>query len=628
MRDQEIIQLSDRDHILLRPSMYLGSVDPVETEDFFLEEGKFQKKKVQYVPGLLKIINEVIDNSVDEAVRTGFEYANRIRIDLDTGKGSIQIQDNGRGIPIREAEGSDHLMPILAFCNARSGSNFEDESRETIGMNGVGAAITNIYSKQFTVDTADGNRKLLLHSRDNMRDFEYQVYDKNKNYTQISFTPDFERFGVDGLDEVHTGILYQRLLLLSLTYPRIEFWFNGRKVRFKSDSEFMSCFADDFEFIKQDNFIVGVFPSPDDDFNHFSVVNGLYTSGGGNHVNLIQTEVVNRLRERIRKKYPEVKPGDIRNKLSVVAFFRGFSGMKFDSQTKETLTNSNSEIREFLGLEPEDWDRFCTRIYKNVGLLEPIVEFYKIKQEHQRRKELSKMSSNRNRTVTSDKFIAPIGGENKYLMLTEGDSATGGLSAILGRRGIGYFSLRGKPINSYEVRVQKLVANAEIKSIVEILGLDLTDPNTDCNFENIVFLSDQDSDGIHIRSLLLTFFWRFAPRLFEEGRILFMQTPLVVAYDKKSGEPKHWFFSFEEYHKFLKKKSGKDFRWQYYKGLGSWKKNDLNPILQKIGGFERLMVKYQKDVESGKYLDYWMGSGNSSVRREMMEGLAFNISTL
>lgn len=215
--------------------------------------------------------------------------------------------------------------------------------------------------------------------------------------------------------------------------------------------------------------------------------------------------------------------------------------------------------------------------------------------------------------------------EDESFLLANGivshNSATAGLQPVFGRQGIGYFSLRGKPLNTFDTKIMKMVANKEIQSIVDILDLDLTNPDTDMEYEKVVFASDQDADGIHIRSLLLTFFFRFTPSLIEQGRIVFLQTPLVVG--KKKNEIKEWYFSMSEY-----QKSKTDLEWQYKKGLGSWQKKDLQEIVEKTGGMESLLVSFSPTEKSKDSITSWMKGTEANARKEKLYGKKFNISTL
>jgi DNA gyrase/topoisomerase IV subunit B len=622
MEKQKIIQLSDRNHCLIRPQMYIGNIGETESEEFIIRD-KIQKEKIKYVPGLLKIINEILDNSVDEAVRTNFKFANRIKIEVN--EKSILVEDNGRGIPVEKDKNSDEFMPVLAYCHARSGSNFSDDNRKTIGTNGLGAVLCNIFSKKFLVETSDGKNKLKLECYNNLSYKDFSIKKSSANFTKVYFEPDFPRFNLHEFNQIHQDLVYQRILFLSISFPKISFYFNGKKVAINSSKSFLSLFSDSFEILSGPSWFIGVFPNTEEDFSFISFVNGLNLKRGGTHVDLISNEISYKLRDLLSKKYKTIKPGDIKNKISLVVFFNDFPNMKFDSQTKETLTNSVKEIKQYLELGNEDFLNFSKKIIKNTEIIEPILEFFKLKEEYKKRKELKRISDNKNKRVVDDSYFPPVG-DNNYLFLTEGFSASSSISRILGRQGLGYYSLKGKPLNSHSAKVQKIIANKELKTIIDILGLDLLDKNTDMNFKKVIFLSDQDTDGIHIRSLLLTFFYRFTPGLIEKGRIGFMNTPLIVAFGKKD-LPVYWFFSLDEYHNFDQSKL-KDLEIKYFKGLGSFNKNDLQSIIYKTGKMEDLFVSFQKEIDSSVYIDKWMSNEGVQGRKESLIGKSFNISSV
>jgi DNA topoisomerase-2 len=488
-------------------------------------------------------------------------------------------------------------------------------------MNGIGSKVTNVFSSYFKVDTSDGKNRLVLVCKDNLKTNDFTISKDSRQHTKVKFKPDLKRFNLSTIDHIHIMLIKQRLLFLSLSHPEIKFYFNKEKMNINNEKNFMSLFSDSFEIFQGKNWFIGLYPNDEDDFNFFTYVNGLHIKNGGNHISHISSEFVNRIRDKLVKKFKSIKPGDIRNKLSLVVFFKDFPNMKFDSQTKETLTNSINEVRDYLELTSENWDSFNKKILKNSEILDPIVDMFKLKEEFKKRKELKKISNGKKK-VASDKYFPPT--ENKkYLALCEGDSASGSLMSILGRKDFGYFALKGKPLNTYDVKTLKLAANKEIQTLVDILGLDLTDPNTDMEYEYVVFAADQDSDGFHIRSLLLTFFDRFTPKLLKAGRICFMDTPLVLG--KKKNEIKKWFFDFESYKNF---KSEEKLEWNYCKGLGTWVKKDLQEIIEKTGGFEKLLTAFEVTNDSERNLKIWMKGSEADERKKKLFNKAFNISTV
>lgn len=624
MKEQIITQLSERDHILQLPGMYIGSMSLTESDELLFMDDKFQKEKIQYVPALLKIINEAIDNSLDEAIKTNFKFGNKIKISID--ETNVYIEDNGRGIPVKKSSETEEYMPIMAFCNVRAGSNFNksEEGTSSIGTHGIGIKATNIFSSYFEAETSDGKNKLNLVCKNNMSSLDSFVKKSSSNYTKIHFKPDLNRFGLSAIDEIHKNLIYQRVLFLSYSFPEIKFFFNNEKVCINNSKQFMSMFSENFELFSNDNWFIGVYPNEEEDFAFFSYVNGLYLKRGGTHIDVVSNELSYKIRESLMKKYKTIKPGDVRNKLSIVVFFKNFPSMQFDSQTKETLTNSVSDIKKFLNLSNDDFLDMAKKIMKNEAILEPIVEMFKLKEELKKRQALKNLSTGKKR-VTSESYFPPIG-DKKYLMLTEGFSATSSMWSVLGRRDIAYYSLRGKPLNTLNVSTSKMINNKEFKDIIDILNLDLLDKDTDMDYEKVVFLSDFDEDGSHIRALLLTFFYKFAPKMIEDGRVCFMQTPILIAFDKKD-KPFKWFFELQDY---LKEKDScilKDKRTKYYKGLGSFssKDSELAYIIEKSGGMDSLIKAFSSDASSGQSIRNWMSNESSSFRKQALTGRSFDL---
>jgi DNA topoisomerase-2 len=621
MKENTIIKLTDREHVLKRQSMYLGSIKPIKHEDIFLDGDKFVYKEYESVDGLLKIINEIIDNSVDEAIRTNFKFATSIRVTVEDDK--VTVWDNGRGIPIVKEATTGEYAPVLAFTHAKAGSNFSDEGRTTAGMNGIGSFVCNCFSKDFKVQTADGKNELRLHCKNNMENISFDVKAKKGNgFTQVTFKPDLERFGMEKIDDVHRSLIEQRLIHLAMCYPQVQFKYNKKVVKIKSTRAYLGAFSEDFVHIENDHFIIAIMPNEFDDFRQTSFVNGLNICNGGNHTDIIGWEIVSRLREKIVRKYKTVKPGDIKNKIRMVTIFRGFNNVQFDSQTKERLTNSTAEIRQFLDLESKDWDGLARRVIRQANIYEPIIETFKIKEELKQRQALKALNKGaKKKKIRCEKYHPPIR-DSKYLALCEGDSACSSIMSIMGRHEIGYFSMRGVPLNAYEVKAQKLHGNKELASIIQILGLQLgAKDQEDMAFENIILAQDADADGFHINGLLIGFFQRYTPSLLKNNRIKRLKTPIVVL--KKKGKIIKHFFDLGEFKTFEKDIGLKGYDCEYKKGLGSWKKEDLQALIQKHG-FDYFIEDLLFDDTSEEIIHNWMSSKTSDTRKEYIQAVPFN----
>jgi len=518
-------------------------------------------------------------------------------------------------------KGTEQYIPVVLFTEAKAGSNFDDKDRTTIGLNGLGSTITNVFSKKFRVITQDGKKKLILDCINNNASHKVKLTESTKKGTEVYFEPDLERFGLKEIDSIYIKLIEQRLYFLSIIYPEIKFTLNNDKIKIGTVDSFIKTFSENYEIIKGEKYFISITPNDVDDFRCLSYVNGLFIKEGGNHVSFVMNEIVTRVREKISKKHPDIKPGDIRNKMRLIVFFSDFNNPKFNSQTKETLTNSSTEIRDYLG--EIDWDKFTQKILKNDFIIDPIVEIYKIKEEFKKRQDLKSLS-NGNKRINVEKYLPPIS-TNKYLCLGEGDSAISGIIPVLGRKDVGYFPLRGKPLNVEDIAISKMVNNEEIKNIITILGIDISKEVSDMNYENILIAADQDLDGILIRGLILTFFHKFTPILLKAGRIKYLKTPMIVL--KRKNKIENWFFNFNEYNEWLKTNSLENLDFKFYKGLGTWKKEELQFIIQQIG-LDKLVETFEFDETSKETISHWMGNAYSDKRKEFLRGREFNIERL
>ena len=633
MKENVIKRLSDREHVLLRNAVYIGSINPVTSEQYLLEEGKLLKKEVSFIPGLHKIVHEIVDNSIDEACRTGFKFANKI--DIQITETSVRVEDNGRGIPVKLIEGTEDYMPVVAFTEAKAGANFEDDAnRVGIGMNGVGSFCTAVYSKKFSVDTSDGTNVLMLRCVDNLENFSYEIAPSKKKGTTVWFDPDLDRFGreecsdsiwrgMKKFDQLDISLIKQRIVFLSMVYPDIDFKFNGEKIKFTNRKQFLSMFGEDFEIFEGEKWFVAYFPSENDEFNFFTYVNGLFLRSGGIHIDMFSTNVSYRLREILMKRHKNIKPGDIKNKLTLVAFFSDFPKADYDSQTKERLTNSSKDIDSYIGWTGEDFDNLAKKLSKNKAIIDPITEIYRLKEMAKNQKLVEKKPVKK---IVSEKYYPPIG-DKKFLFLTEGDSACGSLQSILGRTGLGYIALRGIPRNTFGLTAAQVRKNEELDLVTDVLGLDLIQKiNTNCTYENIVFATDADAAGSHIRGLLLLFFTQFARDLLDAKRILILETPVIAVTEKE--KPIFWFYKFEEYLKWKEKTVIKSsWKESYKKGLGSWKKEQLQVVIQK-DTLDKMLVPMVHDTDSERHLENWVSPRLSDERKKYLQDRSFNLFSI
>lgn len=585
--------LSDACHIRQRFSMYGGS-QVVQEETTFLK-GSFEK--VEIVAGLLKIINEIIDNSVDEHVRTNKQFATKIDISI-TPDGMISVTDNGRGIPsnkIQTPDGLEYQM-VAAFTRARAGSNFDDSKRDSIGANGVGSMITFVTSEVFDAVSCDGTSKVRLVGN-NGQVVKVTEEPSDKKGTTVKFKPDYAFFGLSGIDKAHIAMIEERIRSLSLAFSTIKFKFNGKSVNLKFNDYFGQCEQFQTEFATY-----GVAKS-DGSFQSHSIVNGLSVKSG-THIDYFINPIIAELRELLkRRKKIEITAARLKQHLRIHCVVNGFSALKFDSQTKERITNSVAECKEAIG----DFDaaKFAKKLMANEDLINEITAYTRLQEDLAAKKDLSKLE--KTKRVKSDKFF-PAVGKPKTLIITEGNSACSGLIKCLGRQGNAFYAMKGVPLNVLEVSHQKFVANAELSELYSIIT---SYPEID-----IAIATDADADGSRIRGLVILFLHMYFPEHVSAGKIKVLRTPLAIG--KRKNVIKEWAYTFEDVSKL-----DQTLDIQYQKGLGSWSVDDLRAVIAKDTMDKMLPIV---DINDPELLDKWFSSSTSDFRKDqILQAAPFDI---
>lgn len=572
MIKNEIKVLSDVEHIKKRSGMYIGSSANEAHERFLFGE----YKSVTYVPGLVKLIDEIIDNSVDEAIRTNFKFANKIDVKISNNK--VTVSDNGRGIPqamVVDQTGEEIPGPVAAWTIPKAGGNFGDDAeRKTGGMNGVGSSLTNIFSVMFTGVTCDGENEITVRCSNGMENKSWTTRKGKSKGTSVEFIPDFEHFETNTMGEIYNEITLDRLQTLAVVYPDIQFTFNGKKVdgNFK---KFAKQFGENVVIQETDNVSMAFATSPDG-FRHLTYVNNIHTKNGGHHVECVFDDICEHLLPGIKKKYKgiEVSKARVKECLTMLMFIRDMSNMRFDSQTKERLTSPFGEIRAHIQIDAK---KIANAILKDEGLIMPIVEAALARKLAAEKAAETKANKKAAKAKVQKHIKANLYGKDAdtTLFLTEGDSAIGYLIEVRDRELHGGYPLRGKFMNTWGMSGVDIMKNKEAFDICAITGLTIGDEDiSSMGYRNIAIMTDADVDGTgSIYPSLLAFFTQW-PQLYKEGRVRFVKTPVIIA---QIGKEQKWFYDLPEYEAAKDKLPKHSIR--YIKGLGSLQKSEYKQMI-------------------------------------------------
>lgn len=571
--------LDEIEHVRKRTTMYAGSTELQTSQEWVYDPStkRMVKRELSYIPAVIKLFSEILDNAIDEHRRAP-KVLDTIRVDFDP-DGTISVLDNGRGIPVEKHPQTGTFVAETVFTNLRAGSNFNDtEDQQLIGTNGVGSTLTNILSTHFRVESCDGKKVLTQDYYDGLREkTEPKIKPDTKNRTKISFKLDYEFFKLKGLDADHALKMTKKIVDAAACNPKVKFYVNGDRINVKDFGDYIALYDTECVYDDTEDWKVGI--SHSDGFEQVSFVNSVETYQGGTHVWYVMDQITNALREYIQKKHKvEVKPADIRNHMRVY-ISANINRPKFSSQTKENMISQPGTFKTTWTVP----DKLVKTLIKS-PIIQSVLDWVEAKAKAAELAELRKLNKDASKMNPKrvDKFDDAVEKNDRHLcacFFTEGDSARNAIQAARGKnRLIGSFSLRGKPLNVYDCEIKDVIANNEFANMLAITGLQLGEKvlsKTQLRFGKLVVLSDQDLDGFHITSLLLSFWAKYWPELFSLGVIYRMNTPLYIATTTR-GEV-HEFFTQEEYDTWAAK--APKHKADYYKGLGTFDTEVFEPFL-------------------------------------------------
>jgi DNA topoisomerase-2 len=496
-----------------------------------------------------------------------------------------------------------------------SGSNYDDTDERTVaGLNGLGAKLTNVFSEEFIISSCDGKKHFSQIFRNNMRDKDQPIIKKSKdNHTQITYKPDLTQFNIVKIDQDHFKMIEKRVYDLAGTNPDIKFTFNGKSINFKSFEDYIKLYTADYfyESKKDKSWSVGIALS-EGGFQQVSFANSTETYDGGTHVDYIMNQIISSLRDFFLKKHKvDVKPSELKNHMFLFLNSTVINP-SFSSQTKEKLI---TEVKDF-GATFEVSTKFIQSILKS-DIVNSVLDWIQQKknaEDNKLQRELNKKLSK----IKVEKLIDSKGKDRwkSNLYIFEGDSAASAFRKYRDPEVMGAFSLRGKFINSSEITNQKLIQNQEAVNLMASIGLKLGKEIDikDLRYGQILLATDADVDGNSISALLINFFYRYWPDMFDRKMIWKLETPIVAVIPKQKNKKKILFYAQTEYNKWCLNNDLKDFEIKYKKGLAALVDDEYQDI---INSPRKTLIT--KDDISDKSLDVWFGKSSDLRKDELLK---------
>lgn len=519
--EDHIRSLEPREHIRLRPGMYIGKLGDGTAPD----------------DGIYVLLKEVIDNAIDE-----FVMGNGKVIEIELDERRMRVRDYGRGIPLGK------LMDCASVIN--TGAKYDSEAfKKSVGLNGVGIKAVNFLSEFFEVQSfREGKTKAIEFAEGLVVEEMKKPRDSGESAgTVVTFEPDSGIFG-----DYSWNLEYVEQMLRNYAYLNtgLTLDFNGKK--FKSKDGLLDLLNENLQgseppiypivHLVDHDIEVAFTHTEQSGEEYYSFVNGQNTTMGGTHLSAFREAIVNTIRTYFKKQYDA---GDIRSGI-VAAISVKVEEPVFESQTKTKLGSlymapNGETIRTFIGnFLGRHLDNWLHRNREAAGIMQD--KIVRSERERKELKDIKKIARERSKqTRLYNKKLRDCRvhyntkhkqAEESTIFITEGDSASGSITKARNVDLQAVFSLRGKPLNCYGLTRQICYQNEEFNYLQA--ALDIEDGLESLRYNRVVIATDADVDGMHIRLLLMTFFIQFFPDLIRDGHVYILQTPLFRVRNKKT----------------------------------------------------------------------------------------------
>ncbi len=605
--EDSIRTLDWKEHIRLRPGMYIGKLGDGASQD----------------DGIYVLIKEVIDNAIDEFIM-GFGKTIEVQID----ETQVTVRDYGRGIPLGKV--------VDCVSRINTGAKYDSKVfKKTVGLNGVGTKAVNALSHSFRIESIREGKAKAAEFEYGKLIREHEVAEsKGRTGTLVTFTPDHTIFGKFRFIEEYIEQLLWNYVFLN---RGLTILFNGRRLFSKNglldllDRHIDTPICYPIIHIQEDE-LEFAFTHSTSQYSeeYYSFVNGQHTSQGGTHQAAFREALNRTIREFYKKDFDA---NDIKTSL-MVALSVKVQEPVFESQTKTKLGSQHIEpggtsIRNYIGdilkrrldnylhMHPEVAEALLKKILQSEKDRKDMANIKKLARERVRKASLHNKKLRDCRVHYNDNKPQRL---DTTLFITEGDSASGSITKARDVNTQAVFSLKGKPLNSYGLSKKIVYENEEFNLLQAALNIEESVENL--RYNNVVIATDADVDGMHIRLLLLTFFLQFFPDLVKNGHLYILQTPLFRVRNKKTTR---YCYSDQEKDQAVKELKGSP-EITRFKGLGEISPDEFSHFIGKDIRLDPVILR--KDLSLNEILRFYMGKNTPERQQFIIENLRLELDMI
>jgi len=590
--NKSIEVLTDFEHIIKRPTIYVGSVKKTEEVIPIIEDGLIKGITKEYSVGMYKLFDEVFSNCVDEAKRMTVQMK-KITVDVSSDTNMVIISDTGDGFTngsaINKKSGLSNIETAVSMLRAGSNFNNDDINESIVGTNGMGVSLVNALSERFDISTANEN-EVYYQCWNRFKASTPSITNRPKSRskgTTVSFIPREDVF--DGMkwdyQTIKSYLILKKRVLQTENKTqslKIDFIWNNKSEQILDELKPNWCASTPIgEILIWEKL---------GESGSFSFVNSALCTGI--HQKIILDRINGKLEDSLGHHFYDT--------LLILNLSPGI--VRFGDQNKTKFVSKREDVEPTI---IRHFDSALEKFFRS-GTFK---EIQKLVDARKKETELKKIRKDKKsiRIKHSNKYFPPASSRSENLFIVEGLSAMGSILQKRDPKKDGVYALKGKIKNARSL--SDLADNREILELMQILNLDPEGQDLICPFERVVISTDQDPDGAHITSLLINLFYSWFPWMIKQGRVQFLETPLVSSGDKS----KKYYYSLDEFKKTSGKSDKSNIR--YLKGLGSLSLDDWDHVMK-----NKRIVTLIEDKKTKYHLNMAFGKSSEERKKWLSEG--------